>query len=93
MSLKFGRKNTVPGVSSKMLNKTFNVQGTDSLFIAPSLNELKLNITEATGKKGENIFDYPIKNTILQMQNSQGENILGSFKYAIVNKGDIKEKK
>ena len=93
MSLKFGRKNTVPGVSSKMLNKTFNVKSTDSLLIAPDLTNIKKNITDATGLTGEDIFKYPIKNTMLQMQNSQGENILGSFKYTIVNKEDIKENK
>tara|TARA_Y100000356_G_scaffold35999_1_gene27437 strand:+ start:634 stop:915 length:282 start_codon:yes stop_codon:yes gene_type:complete len=93
MSLKFGRKNTIPGVSPKMLNQTFNVKPTDSLFIAPKLDDLKLNITDATGKTGEDIFDYPIKNTMLQTQNRQGENLLGSYKYAIVPKEDIKKKK
>ena len=94
MSLKFGRKgtNTVPGVSSEMLNEAFNVKSSDSLLIAPNLNTLKLNITDATGKTGENIFDYPIKNTMLQMQNKQGENLMGSFKYTIVPKQDIKKK-
>ena len=95
MSLTFGRKgkNTVPGVSSKMLNEAFNVKPSDSLLIAPNLSELKLNITDATGKTGEDIFDYPIKNTMLQTQNRQGENLLGSYKYAIVPKEDIKKKK
>ena len=95
MSLKFGRKgkNTVPGVSSKMLNEAFNVRQSDSLLIAPNLNNLKLNITEATGKTGEDIFDYPIKNTILQQTNNQGESLMGSFNYTIVPKEDIKNKK
>jgi|TARA_Y100000289_G_C3797175_1_gene87046 hypothetical protein len=92
MSLTFGRKgkNTVPGVSSKMLNEAFNVKPSDSLLIAPNLSELKLNITDATRKTGEDIFDYPIKNTILQQTNKQGESLMGSFKYTIVPKEDIK---
>ena len=92
MSLTFGRKgkNTVPGASSEMLNEAFNVKPSDSLLIAPNLSELKLNITDATGKTGENIFDYPIKNTMLQQTNKQGESLMGSFKYTIVPKEDIK---
>tara|TARA_R100001015_G_C4634322_1_gene200617 strand:+ start:1396 stop:1677 length:282 start_codon:yes stop_codon:yes gene_type:complete len=93
MSLKFGRKNTVPGASSKMLNQAFNVKPSDSLLIAPNLSNLKLNITDATGKTGEDIFDYPIKNTMLQQTNKQGETLMGSFNYTIVPKEDIKNKK
>ena len=92
MSLTFGRKNKVPGVSSEMLNEAFNVKSSDSLLIAPNLSNLKLNITDATGKTGEDIFDYPIKNTMLQQTNNQGESLMGSFKYTIVPKEDIKKK-
>ena len=94
MSLKFGRKgkNTVPGVSSEMLNEAYNVKPSDSLLIAPNLSNLKLNITDATGKTGEDIFDYPIKNTMLQMTNNQGESLMGSFNYTIVPKADIDNK-
>ena len=87
------KRNTIEGVPPKVLNETFNVQSPDSLFIAPKLDDLKLNITDATRKTGEDIFDYPIKNTMLQTQNRQGENLLGSYKISIIPKEDIKKKK
>lgn len=89
----YKKRNTVPGVSSEMLNKTFNVKPSDSLLIAPNLSNIKQNITDATGLEGEDIFKYPIRNTMLQTQNNQGENLLGSFKYAIVPKSDIEKNK
>ena len=94
MSLTFGRKNknTVPGISSAQLIESYNVKSTDSLLIAPDLASIKQNITDATGKTNEDIFDYPIKNTILEMKNNQGESLMGSFNYAIVPKADIKKK-
>ena len=92
MSLTFGRKNKVQGISSAQLNEAYNVKSTDSLLIAPDLKSLHSNITEATGKTGEDIFDYPAKNTMLEMKNKQGENLMGSFNYTIVPKADIKSK-
>jgi len=89
------KRNTIEGVPPKVLNETFNVQSPDSLFIAPTLDELKLNISDATGidVDSDDIFKYPIKNTMLQTQNSQGENLLGSYKISIIPKEDIKKKK
>jgi len=91
----YKKKNTIPGVDYKTLNNTFNVQSKDSLFIAPDLSGIRQNISDATGISvdSEDIFKYPIRNTILQTKNNQGENLLGSYKISIIPKADIKKKK
>ena len=89
------KKNTIPGVPYQTLNKTFNVKPKDSLFIAPKLSDIRENISDATGipVDSEEIFKYPVRNTLLQEKNSQGENILGTYKISIIPKEDIKNKK